>query len=93
MKINGMRQIAEVVGDTPRERLVSFLTSVARGTWWTRLKPNPDQPSWGAKIVHVSYSPGLFSVSESPGIGTVPMRVGANQRDVAKIADLLLLRG
>lgn len=78
--------------------LVRFLTSVARGPWWTQLDPNPEHPEWGAKVVHVVYrpktrnSPSIFSVSAFPSSHTVPLRVGAGAGEVARVADRLLAK-
>ena len=79
-----------------RARLVNFLTAASRGPWWTQLKPNPEQPTWGTQVVHVLYrpkrgsAPGIFAVQPNPGRDTVPMRVGAGVGDINRIADELL---
>jgi len=105
MKLAEARKVTEALvvevtatGRDVRAELVQFLTRVARGPWWTTLKPNPEQPTWGAKTVYVVYrprtpsAPGIYAVQQTPSRDTMPLKVGAGRREVERVADALLAK-
>ncbi len=76
--------------------LIGFLTSLAKGTWWTRMRPLEGSPVFGASRVYpfLTRSPItgriLCSVAPVPKLGTVELQIGASLQEIKEIAEKLL---
>jgi len=79
--------------------LIIYLTSVAKGTWWTKLAPRPDSPTYGVKVVYpyVTVLPGCgttYGVSSEPKAWpcTEELNIGSSVEEIERVATTLLAR-